>query len=985
MNNSFKKSLIALAVSASFCAPVFAADDTRGFLRGNVSDIAGTSVEGTSITITNRDLGLTRTVQVDADGMYRFPALVTGTYDIVVSRDGQVVTEQKGVVVGLGGKTQRDIVLGGDSTIEELEVLGKVTTIDTSSAVKDFVVNTDELTSRVPIARDLTSVALLAPGTQAADRTFAANNHDEASISMGGASAAENACFVNGLNITNFRNGLGCSQVPFQMFENVQVKGGGYNAEFGRAIGGVMNATTKRGSNEFETGINFYYEPDALRSDSPNTYAAYNDEDERSSTNVDLWASGAIIQDKLFYYALYSPQKRESVDAGLTRAYKSEWDNDFWGLKLDYIIADGHTLEYTGFDDTREEVETTYLYDRDAGGFGDEVGETTYSRGGENHIFKYTGIMTDWMTLSGQYGINEYARTDAGELDGNPLIIDQRSGTALSLGNWGNSVPSAADDERKAWRIDADFYVGDHTIRAGIDSELNTAVDSTMYSGGIYYRYYEADANNKYVASGDLNAGDEYVRVRNLQGGGTFETESSAFYIQDEWAVNDQLTLHFGLRNESFDNKNAEGQSFIKIDDQWAPRLGVSFDPTGDYTSRVYANYGRYYIPIAANTNIRMAAAELFTEDYYVLNGLNTDDTAIYDPSTLFDSSVFGDGTVPDTRSVLDENIEPMYQDELIVGYEFNLNDEWNLGVRGVYRDLKSTIEDIAIDAAVIDHYNTSGTWDTSKSGTCSDGNGGTRPCTVEDVFSGFHQYVLTNPGADMSVYITEMDETVSLSAAQLGYPEASRTYKALEFTFDREWDGQWMMGGSLVLASLKGNHEGYVKSDNGQDDAGITTSFDQPGLTQYSYGYLPSDQRWTAKLWGNYRFENGLSLGANFVAEDGRPVSCIGNHPTDVFAELYGAESFYCGGEPSGRGKAGRTSDTYNIDVAAQYTVGMGNGSEVVLRADVFNLFDFDTEVEVRELGELDNAGTQPDPNFLKPTSYQYPRSVRLSASYNF
>ena len=84
----------------------------------------------------------------------------------------------------------------------------------------------------------------------------------------------------------------------------------------------------------------------------------------------------------------------------------------------------------------------------------------------------------------------------------------------------------------------------------------------------------------------------------------------------------------------------------------------------------------------------------------------------------------------------------------------------------------------MAIDAAVIDYYNGPGNW-------TADG-------TVEDTFGGFHQYVLTNPGNDMSVYIPETDEQVSLSAGALGYPEPVRTYKALEFTIGRPLENNW-------------------------------------------------------------------------------------------------------------------------------------------------------------------------------------------------
>lgn len=962
-----KRKLLAIAIGAALSStPVFAADDTKGVMVGEVLDNSGV-VSGATVTITDEARGTTRTAVTDAAGDYQFPALNTGSYTVKVEKNGTVISERQGVVVSLGDKT---VVNFGGRAMDEIVVTGSaMTTMDTSSAVKDFVVNTEELLSKVPVARDLTSVASLAPTAVGSDRSFAANNHDAEYISIGGASVAENACFLNGLNTTNFRNGLGCSQVPFEFYDTIQIKNGGYNAEFGRSIGGVLNATTKRGTNEFQFGANVYWTPDSLQGDYADTYNSVGDYRSDGKTDWDLWASGAIVQDKLFYYALVSPNTQTKSRKSLSQEFDSEWDDYFWGVKLDWFITDNHTLEYTGFDDSRDEVEVAVNYTAVA-----DPGRTTYSRGGDNHVIKYTGILSDWATLSAQYGVNKYNRTDLGSLDANPVIIDARSGTGVAIGNWSNGQPSTKDDEREAYRIDVDFFFGDHNVRTGIDFETNIASEATTYSGGIYYRYVTIDPGSTYdgaVADNGyiLAPGDEYVRVRNYQNVGEFETLANAFYIQDEWTVSDNLTLHFGLRNEAFDNKNAEGESFIKIDNQWAPRLGVSFDPTGDSTSRLYANWGRYFLPIAANTNIRMAGAELFTEDYYRLDGLGAGDTPIFDPTTHFDDQTFADGTVPDTRSILDDNIDPMYQDEFILGYEFELGDEWRLGAKYIRRDLQSTIEDIAIDAAVIDYYNTTGTW--------------TAGGTVEDAFGGFHQYVLTNPGEDMVVYIPETDETISLSADQLGYPKAERTYQALEFTFDKAWDGKWLVGGSFVLSKLEGNHEGYVKSDNGQDDAGITTSFDQPGLTDGSFGKLPNDRPWALKAWSSYSFESGLLVGANMAARAGRPVNCIGVHPTDGFAAAYGAESFFCGGQPTERGSAGRTPSTWELNLSAQYTFEFDGAGALTLRGDVFNLFDNDKTVEVNELGEDD--GGNPNPNYLAPSAYQLPRTVRLSAEFQF
>ena len=146
------------------------------------------------------------------------------------------------------------------------------------------------------------------------------------------------------------------------------------------------------------------------------------------------------------------------------------------------------------------------------------------------------------------------------------------------------------------------------------------------------------------------------------------------------------------------------------------------------------------------------------------------------------------------------------------------------------------------------------------------------------------------------------------------------RKYAAVDFMWQRAWDGVWMLNAAYTWAHSWGNNEGYVRSDNGQDDAGLTTLFDQPGLLDNAYGDLPNDRRHQVKLYGAYAVTEDLTLGANLQFWTGRPINAFGYLPTDLFAQAYDSESFFAGGEPAPRGSRGRTSSYYSIDVSASY-----------------------------------------------------------------
>jgi hypothetical protein len=982
ISKTFKRSVTAAAVALSLGSTMPAmASNTTGYITGHSVTQSGQQLGSATIKIVNTETGLTRSVVSDAEGSFRFPLLPPGVYDISANKNGFQLTMQEGVSVGMGGKVSVDISLAEDN-VERIEVTGSaIALVDITSSGTGIVVDSLTLT-KVPVARDFTGVALLAPGTTKGDSAFGNNP------SIGGASVAENAYYVNGLNITNFRTGVGSSQPPFEMYESFEVKTGGYSAEFGRATGGVINAKTKSGSNEFKAGVNVFYEPDALREDkkSPKrddgTYRIDNTADENDFYEVNLWASGAIIEDTLFYYALYSPRKDEFVwngsqtntPDGLAQSkYTEESDDAFWGGKLDWYINENNILEVSAFSD--EQTVSTFRTDW-TGSNAAEPKESFSDEGGLNYTAKFTSIITDDFSISLQYGVNETDRTAGSVLDANPVVYYNytSSGSFVPGGDWANFSIGEGEDKREIYRIDADWYLGDHELRFGIDSEKLTAKQQTLLSGGAYYLY----------VVGEDDETINYVRHRDYSAGGEFDSENFAFYIQDQWQATDNLVINMGLRNDSFENFNGIGESFVKMENEWAARLGAVYDINGNGESKVWASYGRYFLPVAANTNIRLAGAETYIHNYYNYNGMSSDGLEIPDLNggtyTGRPSDIYSDGDVPETGAIVDSSLDAMYSDEFILGYQFQVNDEWSMAIQGTYRELATTIEDVAID------YGFNQYLEREFGSSCTE-------C------SGFHYYVLTNPGTDLTV-TTDPDgdgplahQEYTIPKSDLNYPEAVRKYGSVDITVNKEWDGKWMFTGSYTWSHSWGNNEGAVRSDNGQDDAGLTTNFDQPGLLDGGYGNLPNDRRHSVKMFGSYQITDNFNVGANFSWQSGKPRSAFGYHPTDVFAQAYGSESFFKGGELAPRASEGTTDSVWNIDLTASYDVEVAD-FDVNFRVDIFNVFNNDTGTEINEiyddesLTEFDENGVGTyfvNPNYGTETNWQTPRYVRIGASIRF
>lgn len=1019
---------------------------TQGAVAGTVANQEGTPVAGATVTLTSVSQGFSRSFTTDAQGNFRAVALPQGQYEVVANASGyNSLTDT--VSVGSGGTASLTLTLG--AAADNATQIDEVVVVGVRRAVSEFdatttglTVNVEELSRNVPIARDAGAVALLAPGVTASDGAFGSIP------TIGGASAGENTYFINGLNITKFRDFTGSSTVPFEFYQTLETKTGGYSSEFGRGTGGVLNGTTKSGGNEWEFGITAYYEPDALREDSPNTYLAQNNFDENESSDIIVDFGGPIIQDRLFIFGLYNFRDREAVNIGVptvdpafgpgSNGTRVTSDDPFYGAKVDFLITDDHRLEFTYFSDEQEQQTENIFVDAN----GDQIGDftpSTFKFGGENWIARYTGVWTDWLTTSLAYGVNEYNEYNTSPGDTGALITDELPGFPRR-GVWGVAQPSANEDERTILRADVDIYAnfwGSHHFRLGIDQEKLESSQTIDYSGegysycrpggfangvactgevtgGLWYRYQTlltaaqlADpafilANPHLAGRADLIGDPRRVRIRAYDNDGGWTSTQNAYYLQDSWEVTDRLTLNLGIRNESFENENIAGVAFVDLKNQWAPRLGATYDVFGDGEAKLFGFWGRYFLPVAVNTNQRLAGAEFFISDTWNLDvsgavpgttdaDMNGIDDVTDEPilRNLVAPGTLADGAVKPISTQVDKEIDPMFVDEFILGYEQRIFGDWTVGLKGTYRELGTAIDDVAIDAAVLAYCDTQAA-DNLSSGVC------------DEVWYGFHQYVLTNPGEDMVVTLSGADLTnasasaginqvytdreVTLSAADLGYPTPDRTYKAVEVSLDKPFDGVWGARFSYVWSENKGNYEGALKSDNGQTDPGLSQDFDQPGLTDNSYGFLPNHRAHTFKAFGNWQATPALNIGANLLIQSPRKFGCQGVHPTDAFAQGYGAASWFCQGVATPRGSVFESDWLKILDLTFAYDIGEVfeiPGDSLVLRADIFNVLNFDTKQDFNEFGDLANG--DPHPNFGNVTAYQAPRSVRFSIAYRF
>jgi hypothetical protein len=211
--------VVLIATVLAVVTPGHAQSNADGYIYGRVA------LPRADITLvaTNLSTGLQREVQPDAAGNFRFSALPVGSYTVTLRQAGKSDQTLENVIVNVGTGSFVRFVPGtagaeaGKVVLEKLTVTGSpISPIDPSSTESATVFRAETI-AQLPVERNLPAVALLAPGTVRGARVYGSL------VSFGGSAVAENAYFVNGFNITSFRDGMNFSTVPFEFYDNFQV------------------------------------------------------------------------------------------------------------------------------------------------------------------------------------------------------------------------------------------------------------------------------------------------------------------------------------------------------------------------------------------------------------------------------------------------------------------------------------------------------------------------------------------------------------------------------------------------------------------------------------------------------------------------------------------------------------------------------------------------------------------------------------------
>jgi hypothetical protein len=518
-------------------------------------------------------------------------------------------------------------------------------------------------------------------------------------------------------------------------------------------------------------------------------------------------------------------------------------------------------------------------------------------------------------------------------------------------------------------------------------------------------------------------------------------------YGNDVYQMNRFITINAGVRWEQ--QKIAGNLLGYTFTGSWSPRIGINIDPMADHKSKLFFNFGRNYWGMPLDAAIRQLGNEqddtayvfapiinadgsltIIPDNAHTLNGLprSTSATGVV---TRFGAPSFasstGEGILPGTKGE--------FEDEYVIGFERELTPSLVFKARYTDRRLGRVIEDIGsqspegstISANFVGgianplpntdiSVNEKAVTYTQAQFLAANPSGNPTAATYKppvpnctaanDTFFAVGGPFIDGQnkpvGGSCFQNLATMDGPGPLPGGGDGIPDGFvnpvRRYQAAEFELDKRFSNHWLAKVNFRWGTLYGNYEGAYRNDNGQSDPGISSLFDftagQLNLlgNQFQNGMLSTDRRAVGNLFLSYNVGSdtpfihgarGLTLGAGWRGQSGVPLSILGDHP------IYLNQ----GEVPiGGRGAAGRTPSTLQLDLHTDYNVPLGSRWEkyrLKLAMDMFNVTNSQFQTgRIQYTQTTSSAVGAPPPlnqDYNRPTGFQTPFYARGSVRLEF
>lgn len=901
------------------------AQQNEGKIAGAVLSADGGPLPGATITLTGEKLIARSVTQTSNEqGLFRFLNLPPGPYTVTITMPG-FATQEIGATVSVGQTSSVETRLSLARAREEVMVRGAAPLIDKTSPQVTTNYAAEKL-QQLPVQRNYFEAMDTAPGLN--DRAaFGAGGNVEG-YDVFGFGAATNAYNINGVSVSNIQFGNTWVNPNYDTIEEVQVVGPGASAEYANYSGAYINVVTKTGTNAFHGGFSAWYTDDRLLADNSGGILDL----AADTTNDDIEASvhlgGPIIREKLLFFGSYGYFHSENA-APLSPLFDDLKRQTFQG-RLDFLANQSNTFTAMY---NREPIR-----DNDLGlqtGSGPEIGyfrdwlSETYYATWQSVLSKKTYSELKYAGVTGHNDRIPNASLDI------PSVNDQRTGRQyLSTGFQRQQKNERGHILTNVTHYADSFLKGSHEFKGGLEYERAES-DSRLRSGGntLFYIFpYSADTVFVYGI-----VGYNYT-VRT-------QVKRPGAYVQDK-ATFGRATVNLGLRYDRPQTTDLRtGKDLLQFDN-WSPRIGLSYDLTGDGKTVLQGAWGRYYEKVPTYGPAVYAGVGQDPVDYYTAfvpaEGLDPTDwerlrDLVIQPENF--SSRFDTQQIPVQSDLKNPRV-----DVFNAAIQRQIGSRMAVSLSYIHREAT----DFVVLGTLTDHV--------------------------------YEPVVVTNPLNDEPLTIfqrVDRDVSSQFNLANNDFEYQKTDLAILELT--GRPTNRLNFSSSLQWENTRGTRE--------NNECGILSlctngRHRNPNYTENPFhdGHLLMEREWVFKVNGSYQFPWGFTASADYRYLAGRPWGSVGScFRVSGCNDPY---SFYVLLEPK---DAHRTSSTnlLNVRLGKEFQFG---GVTVAAMVDVQNIFNEDssaftfiynnlTDTYAFESGE---QGTTVS-SYGKPYEVQRPRETRF------
>ncbi len=1007
-------------------------------LTGTITDAAtGKPVIDAVVTVTSPSLQGEELTVTDDAGAYRIPGLPPGTYVLRVEKE----SFRPYARAGLDLHADTTIRLNGSLLPESLKaqevvVVGRTPTVDVGSSSTGMNITSD-FTSRIPLAppgikgaanRSFESVADVIPGAQP----------DAFGVSIFGTTSFENRYLLDGLSVSNSTYGSLGTPLSIEFIKEISVLSGGYMPEYGRATGGILNAITKSGSNEFHGSAWFNVAPGALEG---TRKTAYRDQDSivtrrklRHMGDVGADLGGPLVKDKLWFYTGFDlAQTNYAVKRSIRRYLYDKMDQP--------VLVDGEHSTETVKGSTRTYTAQQDIYQG--------IAKLTWAVNKANRLTLSANGVYPISGGGGKFGIDT--------LTGQPLLgnEDAVNGQYNTIAHkyLGSSTNAQLkwSTELAGKRVMLDTWLGYHYETGGRLPADGSKLGSNSGQAGIsniwwHSRPYDLASFEKVPgdACGNGNAANNGAEAENIPcpvrnyhtGGSEFIEQQNMHRVQGRSIL---TYLFQGLGHHVM--KAGIDSEYQLHNSERAYTGGIDY--LDDYYPYVFL-YGRAYgylegpdkpviMSKLSNKAKSLSLGAFIQDSWSVMDEVTVNLGLRYDAQLLYNAQGELAMTLPkqwspragliwdwthEGKSKLYGSWARYFENVPLRALDRYLSGEPGLQAAPFVAACDATDpaaqegaclkpENLTTEVAVAPNTR----YAPYSSGTSIIDPSLKAPSTDEFVFGTDYEVVrdgrlglnYTNRRLNNTIEDMSRDDGTTYFFGNPGYglardiPKAQRKYDAVTVQFTKMFSQTWLAQGSYTASWLRGNYSGLYVPETLQADPHQNQDFDLAALRVNKYGYLPGDRRHSIKVFAAKGIEipsaGVFTPGAAFRSNSGAPMSALGRYQ-EVYINAI---------DVLPRGEAGRLPWVHSIDLRLAYGYNFTKAAGLQLTFDVFNLLNFqqitarDPEYATNQVDPVtdgkglssvkasDGSPVQRNPNYGHATAFQAPRIFRFGVKGTF